>query len=392
MRIMKFEGFLKGYIIVRVEGINPEKFINMASRNGISLCDIDRINYTTIQLKMNPNEYRLLKDITKKTNTKISIKKKEGLNFLFYKFSKRKFFTFGIAIFTCIMLYMSSLVLNIEIYGNKKVNTEKIYKAVKNAGLIEGKIKYKINLRDVESKVLKEINEISMINIKFLGTKAKVEVIEREMPPIIEKDNIATNIVANKDGIILKILTYRGQRMVDVGDFVKKGQILISGVILDNNNVPSSIVRAKGKIIARTWYEAIKEIPLDYKYNERTGKVKIRSYIILAGKRIYTKKDNISFEKYDKIEEKNKAGFIGKLGLEKVTEYYYEKIEKSKKLNYNQAVEIAQNLAEDDIRRRIPNEPKIIDKKVEKVMGNNKATVKVLYILEEVIGSEEEIR
>jgi len=117
--------------------------------------------------------------------------------------------------------------------------------------LNEGKLKNRVNLREVENSVLKQMNGISVINIKFIGTRARVEIVERTMPPDILPLDKPTNIVASKDGIITKVLSYKGQPLVQVDDYVKKGQILISGVITDKTNVPSKIVHAMGIVSAK---------------------------------------------------------------------------------------------------------------------------------------------
>lgn len=385
--------FLNGYIIIRIEGLNPEKFINIASKNGISFWDIIKIDYVTMQLKMKHNQYKKLKRIAKRTGTRVHIKKKTGLNFIFHRVSKRKFFVLGIFIFIGIIIYLSSLVWSIEIEGNKKIPSSEIYQVLKKAGLEEWKPKYKINVRDIEADTLKEMDRISVINIKMIGTKAKVYVVEREMPPNMEYNGNPANIIASKDGIILNILAYKGKALVNIGDYVRKGQILISGIVTDSMNVPTGIVRAKGKIIAKTWYEAIEKIPLDYVYEERTGRVKKVEYIDIFGKVVYLKKDALNFEKYDKIEEKNTFDMVGiKTPLIKTTEYYYEKVEKSIKLDYEKALEMALKSAEDNILTNMPKGVNIIDKQIQKQMGNNIVKVKLLYITEEQIGVLSEIQ
>lgn len=385
--------FFNGYIVIRVEGLNPERFINMASRNGISFWDIIKIDYTTIQLKMKHSQYKKLKKISKLTGTRLHIKRKKGLNFIFYRVSKRKFFVLGIFIFIGIILYLSSLVWTIEIEGNKKIPSSEIYQVLKKSGLEEWKPKYKINVREIEANALKDMEKVSIINIKMVGTKAKVNIVEREMPPPMDYDGEPANIIALKDGIILNIQAYKGKALVNIGDFVRKDQILISGIVTDSMNAPTGIVRAKGKIIAKTWYEAIEEIPLNYVYEERTGKVKRVEYIEFLGKVVYLKKDTLNFEKYDKIEEKNTLKLAGiKTPLLKTTEYYYEKVEKSILLDYDKALEMALKSTETSILGKIPKEAVIIDKIVQKQMGNNIVKVKLLYITEEQVGVISEIQ
>lgn len=58
--------FFSGYIVVKVEGLNPEKFINMAVKYGVILWDVKRVNFTTIVFKMKYNQYSMLREIVQK--------------------------------------------------------------------------------------------------------------------------------------------------------------------------------------------------------------------------------------------------------------------------------------------------------------------------------------
>jgi similar to stage IV sporulation protein len=385
--------FFNGFILVRIEGLNPEKFINMCSRNGIRLWDIKKLSYTVIEFKMKHSEFKYLKNIINKTSSRTRIIRKRGINFLFGKIKRRKFFALGVAVFLGILLYLSNLVWIIDISGNKKIDTNLIYESIKRAGIREGTLKQKINLRDVERNVLKNLNEISIININFIGTKAKVEIVERVMPPNLVPLDKPTNVVASRDGIILKMLSYKGQPLVQTGDYIKKSQILISGIITDSANVPTKIVHAMGMAIAKTWYESIQEVDINYKYETRTGRLKKKIYYNIMGKRICIKNDNIDFVKYDKIEEKNILKVAGReTPIEEITEYYYEKTENYKKLGYDEAVDIALKNAEESISKMLPENIKIIDKKIDKAVGNGKAKIRLLYVVEESIGVLQEIK
>ena len=382
-----FKDFINGFIVVRVEGLNPEKFINLCSRNGINLWDINKLSYTIIEFKMKNNEYKYLKNIIKKTSSRTKIIKKKGFNFLYGKIRRRKFFIIGIAIFLMILFYLSNIVWIIDINGYKKLSKGLIYDTLKSSGLKEGELKQKINLRDVESNVLEKIDEISLINIKFIGTRARVEVVERTMPPEIIPLDKPANIIAKKEGIVTKILSYKGQPIVQVGDYVKKGQIT------DNTNVPSKIVHAMGIVTAETWYESKQEVNFNHKFEIRTGRLKKRVYYNIMGKKVSIKNDNIDFLNYDKIEEKSFLKIAGyETPIEILTEYYYEKEYQTIRLSSEEAIEMAIKNAENGVKSLLPNDPQIIEKKVEKKIVENKAVVRVLYIIAENIGILEEIK
>ena len=62
-------------------------------------------------------------------------------------------------------------------------------------------------------------------------------------------------------------------------DYVKKGDILISGKIMKGNEV-SKLVQASGKIYGEVWYNIKVEHPLIHQIKKETGK-QHKSYTII---------------------------------------------------------------------------------------------------------------
>jgi similar to stage IV sporulation protein len=388
-----FGEYIRGYIKVRAENLNPEKLINIITGHGIGLNNIERKNYTTIEFTMKQSQYKSLKKILRNTNSKVKILKKYGLDFTYNTINRRKFFLFGSLAFISLIIFFSSFIWNIEIIGNKKIPTSIIYNSLKKSGLKVGMIKYNTNLRGIEENVIRSLNEISVIKIEFVGTKAKVKIVERTMPLQILNRDIPANIIASKAGIITKILSYKGQPVVKIGDYVKPHQILILGKITNSENLISDSTHAMGIVKARTWYENIKEVNYNYKYEIRSGKFKEKIFYVIRNKKICIKNSKINFSKYDKIEEKTDVFIKGfKLPIKKICEYYYEKVDVSKKLNYNEAINIGLANAEKELKEILPLNAKILEKKIFKTRDTKKIDIRVLYIMEENIGTEAEIK
>lgn len=385
--------YLNGYIVVKIAGINPEKFINMASKHGIFMWDIERKEFTSIEFKMNYNQFKLLKNISKRTKCKVKIIKRYGMWTFSEKIKRRKFLIIGIVVFLLILYYLSSMVWNINITGNKTIDSQKIYAALEESGVRKWELKKNIKACDVEDKLIEKINEISMVNISFSGTTVNVEIIEKSMPPAMISDDEPCNIVSDKDGIIKSLSVYKGMKEVKIGDYVKKGQMLVSGDVKDISGNIIKQVHSMGDITAETWYEAIKKVPLKYNYEERTGKVKKKEYIIVFDKKLCIKNDNIDFHKYDRIEEKNIMKIDNKeLPFEKITELYYEKTDRCRDISFDEAVSIGKEQAENEIKNNMPSGIKVTDIKTEKKMENNEAVVRMLYIAEEKIGVDSQIK
>ncbi len=72
--------------------------------------------------------------------------------------------------------------------------------------------------------------------------------------------------------------------MVRKGDVVKKGQILISGIIVDENTEDNILVHAEGEVLAKTRYFYRVDEPLMKVVEEETGE-KMEIHEIKFGKK-----------------------------------------------------------------------------------------------------------
>ena len=128
---------------------------------------------------------------------------------------------------------LSSLVWDVRISGNETVSDEQIADAISRSGLGIGSIWLGTDISDVEADALDLLEEISWISINRRGTVLYVEVMEREGVSEPQPAVGYANIVASRDCVIEEITVKRGVAEVKVGDVVKAGQLLISGVIPD---------------------------------------------------------------------------------------------------------------------------------------------------------------
>jgi similar to stage IV sporulation protein len=95
------------------------------------------------------------------------------------------------------------------------------------------------------------------------GTVANVQIIERVDTPPKEDVTAPANLVAACDGQIELIELYRGNCVVSIGQAVRKGELLVSG-LYDSNQTGYRYTRAAGSILARTEHSFTVEIPFAY--------------------------------------------------------------------------------------------------------------------------------
>nr|WP_313784682.1 sporulation protein YqfD [Paenibacillus larvae] len=89
-------------------------------------------------------------------------------------------------------------------------------------------------------------------------------------------------MIAGKNAVITEILAKKGKPQVRPGSYVKKGSILISGLIGDEAN--QAQVTAEGTVKGLVWYESDIESPLTRTYQIYTGESKDKDYLVIGNR------------------------------------------------------------------------------------------------------------
>ena len=316
MGIIKIWHYLKGYVIIKIEGLTLERFLNLAANKDIYLWDIKRIDSTVLEIKTNIEGFRALREIVKKLGHHVEIVDKIGLPFLFHKFKNRKMLGVGILIFLILVALLSSILWDVEIYGNEIVASKDIMEILEKEDVKLGMIKYKIDQDYIEGLLLNEFEIFSFVSLKIKGTKLLIEVKEQLLAPKQINTSIPCNIVANKKGIIIKTIVRNGRALVRKGDTVEKGQILITGVLEreDGEETKYNLVHSQGEILAHTRYSINIEEPIIKTLREETGEMVKYQEIKIGKKGFQFLKEEIPFTHYNE-EIKEIKFFDGKINL-----------------------------------------------------------------------------
>lgn len=390
---LRIWNYFKGYVVIKIEGINLERFINLAVIDNIYFWDIKRVDFVTLTAKVSLRGYKQLCGTRKGIRYRVSILEKRGCPFLLHKVSKRKALVAGGVIAVLIMYFLTSFVWVVEINGNKNVSDEMIIGMLESFGLKPGTFKPFINTREMETKLLIEVDQLVWAGINILGTKALVDIVERvEPPPLIDK-NIPCNIVAKKDGIIVNMYVFEGQEAVESGDTVQVGQVLINGIVEDPDK-PYRTVHAMGRVEARTWYQLTEEQSLKVITRERTGRIEKRVSIRVKGKSLTLNPKECRFPYYDTVIDINPVIKWRDITspVELVTEKYYEVMVEEEALPEKIAVARAVKKTIERLTERISREAEIIDSKIRYIRTyDDTIKVEVVFEILEDIGMEEKI-
>lgn len=383
---------LSGYVNIKVEGFFVERFINMCLAQDIFLWNIKYENNILVKLKISVADFKKIKKIAKKTKSKVKIETKVGLPFFLYHYRKRKIFLILACIVFLLIFILTRFVWNIEITGTKNISVEELRAVLKEEGIKEGILKNSIETEEVINTIRLKREDIAWIGIKIKGTNVIVEVVEaKEKPEVIDETKIC-NIVAKKSATISKIIVQNGTARVSVGDAVNAGDLLVEGV-MEGQYTGSRQVNAEATIYGKISYEKSKKESLIQEIEKSTGKEEKKIEINLNNFKIILPKGVSKFENYDTIKTNKKLKLFSNFYLPiSFTEIKF--VEKQKEYKTYTEEELILKLKkelEDELKKEYSLSEENIEELLETDVQNGSVEVKVTYIVQEEIGTKENL-
>lgn len=393
--ILSIWNYFRGYVIIEVSGFSIERFMNLAVNKNIFLWDID-YKIDKIEMKVSIKGYKNLKYCAKKTKCKIKIVKKIGLPFFTYTFRKRKILMAGFLFFGVLLFFLSGSIWAIEVSGNSQVNTYEIIDFVKKNDISLGTRKNNINTILLEEKILKNFDKISWVNIQSVGTTLYIKTSEILEEKNVETEKEASNIVANRDGLIESIYVNKGLAKVKTSDVVKKGDILITGEIFlseDENGKHYRYTNAEGNIRSKFYYDMNFFVPFNYSEYEYTKNTKNFYSIYWGEDKINLYFNRNFYENYDIMFENRQLNFGEKYKTPIVLK---KEIQKEKKIvekirNAEECKIYANKIINEKLTTEFDTTVDIVDKKIEYIAKNDGIEIKLELATIENIGIEEKI-
>lgn len=275
--------WLRGYIVCCVGSGRWERFMNLCRHHNIRLWDIE-IEHTKVTFCMFAEDYRVLKDFVQKTNVVPHICKKQGFPFVVESAKRNWTFTFGLVLFFAVLKILSLFVWQINYYGQQEYTKETIGKVVTAMGVYPGMLRKNLNCDSIERNLRECYENMSWVSAEekgcVLNIKIKEGTAEKHKDAMEETPQ---HLTAPCDGVVETIVTKEGTPKVKKGDSVKKGDVLISGIVEIKDDSGTTIryngVCADGEVsltVEETYEDSIN---IRYMDKNKTGK-EIRVYTI----------------------------------------------------------------------------------------------------------------
>lgn len=318
--MLHFIQFLKGYLWIRVWGYSPERFMNLCGNHNILLWNI-RNHGSYYSMCMTVDGFRRIRPIVKKTGTKAVIQKRCGLPFSISAWKRRKVFLAGLVGSIGFWIWMSAFVWAVEIQGNTSVSTDIFMDFLQQNQIYVGMKKGDLDMEWLEQQIRQDFEMITWTSVRMNGTKLEIQLKENEagtskLPSVSgqEAESGGSDLVADRDGVIVRMITRKGVPAVSVGDQVKKGDLLVSGGVPvyeeDGSIRRYQVYEADADIFLQHSLQQSIRLPLYAAEKQYTGEEQRYLFLSLPGKSWEIGLPGKNYEQYDKVTEKKQVRLL----------------------------------------------------------------------------------
>ncbi|SFD55238.1 similar to stage IV sporulation protein [Lentibacillus persicus] len=380
---------ITGYVTVLIKGARPELFFQKCTEQNIVVWNIKKHADDKCTGNVKLKDIASLRRLKRGTHYKLSFTDKHGYPFLMKKFIRKKEFLIGIILSLMLVFFLSNVIWEVEIAGVPKDIEEKITDKLSEYGVHQGAWALTLDSpSEIQQNLINDIPELLWVGVKQKGTSFLLEGVEKS---IVEKKEIEgpRNLVAAKEGVIENMYVSKGLPQVNVNDYVKQGDVLVSGKIQfadeaedDDKNDRYELVTAEGEVIAKTWYETEVSIPLKANYEQLTGDYETEYHLKISDIQIpiWGFGDPDYTDVYREQHEKDLYFFKWKLPLSLMKTTLNEKQYFENERSRQEAVEVGIEQAKRELRLRLAPDAEITSENILQQTTENGKVKLILYI------------
>lgn len=381
---------IRGFVRLRVRGERVEAFLNRLVDEHILVWNISRLpDRGELELDIHLSDFFRLRAWLRETGCRMRVLARFGMPFWLARLERRKFWAAGLILFVLGMYMLSSFVWSVEVVGNSRISTHEIREVAAKQGIRPWAWKFRLpQVDELSTRMMQHLPDAAWVGVSMQGTRVTIEIVETTVPEPRELMS-PRHLVSTSDAVITHIFAEEGKPMVRRNMRVKKGDILISGLIGDEE-LQRAVV-AKGEVRGLVWHEYEIRVPLNQKRKVYTGNEQQRFYLVLGNRALqisgYGQEDFEEEAVFTDRKELRWRSYSIPFGWMKQSakEVRLEEVQ----LSESAAREMGLSQARADVYAKFGREAQIHDEKILHVdVQNGKVYMKVLFEVEHEISEE----
>ncbi len=250
------------------EGGNSDRFLTECVRLGAPVSAVCPTPYGFVA-SVAAGWYPRLRIPAREAGCRLHIRRKSGVWFRLRHWKRHTGVAAGGLLILLLMVLLRSLVWNIEYYGAAESDRQELSDRLFRCGIYQGCLASDEKLRAAEDVLMLQTNAYAGISLNFAKGKLVVEVEPATPAPkmYLPQD---WDITASEAGVVRQVEIYSGTGVVQVGQMVDRGDVLVRSVWTDQENVlqPSP---CRARIMAYIEKNCVTACPLEWEKERITG-------------------------------------------------------------------------------------------------------------------------
>ena len=342
---------MNSFVYLKITGYG-KRFIRKCYDYNISLYNVDYLEGDDLVVKVSLKDYKKVKRLN--YYSKVTIIRYDGLKGLKLHINKYIFTYIMILLSFALMDILTSYIIRVDIIHENSRLRELIKEELANEGIETFRLAKDFDKLEVIKNRIVDNNQekLEWLSITRYGMTYVVRAEERIITKI-EKEEGYAHLVSTKDALITNVNHTAGDAIVRSGDFVKKGDILVSGELKVYDQVKANTL-ATGEVYGNVWYTTDITFPLDFEERIYTGR---RRFNFSINNRMFFR------NKFQHFEQSR----VRRIRILGITFAYYTEKEyelKTGKHTLKQAEELALEKVHEAMLKKINKNGQIIEKKV----------------------------
>lgn len=275
---MKFDQYLSGMVELRVPETCPMELLQQMTDAGVHLHQIQRKN-DGLRFWIMLDDFYVVQQLLRARRCPFHVQGKRGFPFLISMVKRRKGLWVGCCLCFSLIYLLNSFIWGYAVAGNEQYSNAHMIALVQEYGLLPGARLDKFDYDKLQQQIILDHPEFTWIQLRPKGTTLQITIKERQ-PGEVEQRRQGS-ITASADGRITELLVFRGTPLVERGDWVKKGQVLVGGWDYPDRERDASgnfapigepfAVRAKGVIRGQQERSVVASCALEERLLQSTG-------------------------------------------------------------------------------------------------------------------------
>ncbi|MCI6012270.1 MAG: sporulation protein YqfD [Firmicutes bacterium] len=260
--------FYSHRIHIKVEGFRLERLLDQALKAGLDLKAVRMTEDNALTCWLSREDLKRLRHFAKSAY-RITVLQQSGPVPQAKSILQRPAFVIGFVLALTFVIWQSFFVRSIEISGYRGIPEEALLRCLQENGIRKGACRPDIDWEAAEQAIYDTFPQVTWAKLAYKGQKVYLylsetdrDLYQKEETADAPTQQVYTDLVASCSGYIQTIYPYSGLALVEEGDYVKKGQILITGKVpiepttYDEESEGGRIyfVNAKGEVWARVPY------------------------------------------------------------------------------------------------------------------------------------------